>query len=111
MGFLYFFRHLGYGDSSDVEPSEDGLVNDAIFMYKWLSNRTSSKIFVWGHSLGTGISTHALSLLKKEGVSPLGLVLECPFTNMMEEVGEHPLAKVGCFIYILELLIRDSFLR
>lgn len=86
---------IGYGDSSDVEPSEAGLVNDAMFMFKWASNRTSSKIFVWGHSLGTAISTHSVYMLKQEGLSPMGLVLESPFTNMMEEVGEHPLAKVS----------------
>lgn len=45
----------GYGDSSPVEPSEGGLVEDGIFMYKWLEKQANGNpLFVWGHSLGTG---------------------------------------------------------
>ena len=38
-----------------MEPSEDGLVTDGMFMYKWLEKHVNgSPLFVWGHSLGTG---------------------------------------------------------
>lgn len=85
---------VGYGDSSDVDPSEEGVVSDSMFMFKWIANRTSSKIFVWGHSLGTGISTHSLSLLKEEGYKASGLFLESPFNNLKDEISEYPMTQV-----------------
>nr|XP_022910144.1 monoacylglycerol lipase ABHD12-like isoform X1 [Onthophagus taurus] len=88
------YDYRGYGDSSDVNPTEKGLVKDCIFMYKWLKNKTSGKIFVWGHSLGTGLSTHMIAILGKEGIVPSGLILESPFTSMREEISEHPLAQI-----------------
>ena len=45
---------LGYADSSGT-PTEEGVVNDAQFVYDWLKMKThGAHIFVWGHSLGTG---------------------------------------------------------
>lgn len=63
-------------------------------MYKWVRNLTSSNIFVWGHSLGTAISTHTLALLDAENIAPTGLILESPFNNMRDEISEHPFSKV-----------------
>lgn len=55
-------RHLGYhvialdyrgfADSSDISPTEDGVVNDAFAMYRYIKNLTNSAVFVYGHSLG-----------------------------------------------------------
>lgn len=66
-----------------------------MFMYKWIANKTSSKIFVWGHSLGTGVSTHALSLLGEEGYTAAGLILESPFNNLKDEISEYPMTQVN----------------
>jgi hypothetical protein len=45
----------GYGDSSQVEPSEEGVVADTKAVYRWVKSKArGSKIFFWGHSLGTG---------------------------------------------------------
>lgn len=63
-------------------------------MYKWISNRTNSKIFIWGHSLGTGVSTHSLALLKPQGYIAAGLILESPFNNLKDEISEYPMAQV-----------------
>lgn len=88
----------GYGDSSDIDPTEEGLVSDSMYMYKWIANRTSSKIFVWGHSLGTGVSTHSLSLLKADGHMPAGLILESPFNNLKDEISEYPMTQVTILV-------------
>ena len=49
-----FFFSTGYGDSSG-SPSEDGVVSDALFIYRWVRQRKGkSPLFIWGHSLGTG---------------------------------------------------------
>lgn len=46
---------LGYGDSSPVAPSEEGVVRDSKAIYEWIKRRSkNTKIFFWGHSLGTG---------------------------------------------------------
>lgn len=67
-----------------------GVIKDAITVLQWVKNMTSSKIFIWGHSLGTGISTHALHILGLENIHVDGLILESPFNNIRCEVGEHP---------------------
>lgn len=65
-------------------------------LYKWLQKQTTADIYVWGHSLGTALSTHTVKMLKKEGIIPYGLVLESPFTTMREEITLHPIGKVKC---------------
>ncbi|KAL1124721.1 hypothetical protein AAG570_001344, partial [Ranatra chinensis] len=89
------FDYRSYGDSSPVEATEEGVVSDTKAVYKWLKEKAKdSKIFFWGHSLGTGISSHALDDLESEGESITGLVLECPFNNMKDEIRAYPLSKV-----------------
>jgi abhydrolase domain-containing protein 12 len=83
--------YRGYGDSSGV-PTEDGVVADAYFTYKWLRKRSgNSKIFIWGHSLGTGITTKLAKKLCDEGDHPSGIVLEAPFNNIQEAAKHYPL--------------------
>lgn len=84
------FDYRSYGDSTNISPTESGCVKDAISMIQWVRNQTNAKIFVWGHSLGTGISIHALHILSLERIKIDGLILESPFNNMRSEVGEHP---------------------
>ncbi|GLG95799.1 Monoacylglycerol lipase ABHD12 [Gryllus bimaculatus] len=87
------FDYRSYADSTDIEPTEEGVVADGKFMYRWLERRVkSSPLLVWGHSLGTGVSSHVLADLAKEGTQVLGLVLESPFNNLRDEVREHPFA-------------------
>ncbi|KAF5296075.1 hypothetical protein FQA39_LY12697 [Lamprigera yunnana] len=86
------FDYRSYGDSSNVVVSEMGAVRDSMCVYKWVRNLTSANIFVWGHSLGTAISTHMVSLV--EEMSPKGLILESPFNNMRDEIGKHQFAKL-----------------
>lgn len=88
------YDYRSYGDSSDTEPSEVGVVSDSKFIFNWVREKTGSNIFVWGHSLGTAISTHSLALLDAENLTPAGLVLESPFNNMKDEISEHPFSKL-----------------
>ncbi|KRT80701.1 hydrolase, partial [Oryctes borbonicus] len=92
------YDYRGYGDSTDVPPTETGVVSDCLIIYQWVANRTSAKIFIWGHSLGTAISTHAVSILGTQNLRPFGLILESPFTNMREEINEYPLSKLFRFL-------------
>ncbi|XP_075213567.1 lysophosphatidylserine lipase ABHD12 isoform X2 [Lycorma delicatula] len=87
--------YRSYGDSSSVAPDEDGVVTDAKAVYSWVKNHApQSDIFIWGHSLGTGISSHAVLELESEGSHITGLVLEAPFTNLQDEIRDYPIAQL-----------------
>lgn len=87
------FDYRSYGDSSPVECSEHGLVNDALAMYSYIKGVTNSPVFVWGHSLGTGVATHFMSRLVADGLPlPQAVVLESPFSNIRDEVRKHPMS-------------------
>ncbi|XP_076279866.1 lysophosphatidylserine lipase ABHD12 isoform X2 [Lasioglossum baleicum] len=90
------FDYRGYGDSESADLSEVGVVADSKFVLEWLLKKVngSSPVFVWGHSLGTGVSTHVLALLAQENIQPAGLFLESPFNNIADELSEHPLAQI-----------------
>lgn len=51
-----FIMHIGYADSSqDVLMTEEGAVTDSIAVYKYIKSFSqTSRVIVWGHSLGTG---------------------------------------------------------
>lgn len=89
------FDYRGYADSTPISPNETGVVHDAKVVYRYVRERIgSSPLFVWGHSLGTGVSTHAIGDLCLEGERPSGLVLESPFNNIRDEIKFHPLTSI-----------------
>ncbi|CAH1983485.1 unnamed protein product [Acanthoscelides obtectus] len=90
--------YRGYGDSSKAELTETAIVEDIVYVYKWLKNQTNSKIYVWGHSLGTGVATHLISNLKAENISSNGLILETPFTSVTDVMQEHPVMAFYSFL-------------
>lgn len=93
------FDYRSYGDSDKIPPSEDGLVNDGFTVFKYIRSITKNPIIFWGHSLGTGVSSHLLANMEKLGIpnGAKGLILEAPFTNIKDEIREHPFAKVTHF--------------
>lgn len=93
------FDYRSYGDSDKIPPSEDGLVNDGLTVFNYIRKLTNNPVIFWGHSLGTGVSSHLLANLEKNGIqnAPKGLILEAPFTNIKDEIREHPFAKVSLF--------------
>lgn len=106
LGFwVITFDYRGYGDSTGY-VSEEGAVDDIITVYKWLVKEFPSaiNIIVWGHSLGTALSTRALCDLqfdneKCAGRLPDGLVLEAPFNSMDGIMVSYPLTKLIFQIY------------
>lgn len=84
----------GYGDSgSGLPPSELGIVSDMSQIFKWIRFQTKNDIYIWGHSLGTALSTHTVRTLNEEyNIVPSGLILESAFTTMREEI---PATSIG----------------
>ncbi|KAB0792090.1 hypothetical protein PPYR_14051 [Photinus pyralis] len=87
------FDYRSYGDSTDAPLTEEGLVQDTVELYKWLRNRTTADIYVWGHSMGTAVSTLTVSRLRNLNIVPAGLILESPYTTLREEAVLFPPAK------------------
>jgi len=103
------FDYRGYGDSTSISPTEEGVVRDTKAVFRWLKQRMgSSPLFVWGHSLGTGIGTRAVSELCQEGNPPKGLVLEAPFSNMSDEILQHPFSKIFSFVPYMQYVLLDA---
>ncbi|XP_038157719.1 lysophosphatidylserine lipase ABHD12 isoform X2 [Cyprinodon tularosa] len=93
------FDYRGWGDS-DGTPSERGMTSDALFVYDWLKQRMeeSGQLYIWGHSLGTGVATNLVRRLCDRGSPPDALILESPFTNIREEAKSHPFSMVYRFL-------------
>uniref|UniRef100_A0A4W6F0U3 Lysophosphatidylserine lipase ABHD12 n=1 Tax=Lates calcarifer TaxID=8187 RepID=A0A4W6F0U3_LATCA len=88
------FDYRGWGDS-DGSPSEGGMTSDALFIYDWLKQRLDkTPLYIWGHSLGTGVATNLVRRLCDRGSPPDSLILESPFTNIREEAKSHPFSMV-----------------
>ena len=71
--------YRGYGDSSSVYPNEETLLVDAQSTYKWaldhLAQDPGTKIVVYGHSLGTGVTAKLIRALEgQSGSSKIGCV-------------------------------------
>ncbi|CAL4058670.1 unnamed protein product [Meganyctiphanes norvegica] len=89
------FDYRGYADSSKVVPTETGIVHDACVVYRYVKERVgTSPLVVWGHSLGTGVSCHAVSHMCLSGEPPTALILESPFNNIKDEIRYHPLTSI-----------------
>ncbi len=78
--------YRGYGDSEGRTPSEAGLDADARALYEWLhlvKGVPSSRIIIYGHSLGSG---PAVELALREEAA--GLILEGAFTSIPDRGAE-----------------------
>lgn len=98
------FDYRGYGDSTVIGPSTDGLSLDARFIYEWLliqKNVSKDRIIIWGHSLGTGVAIRMLADLN-ENKRPSRLILEAPFDSVSNAVAYHPFSKPFQFIPYFE---------
>ncbi|XP_020565023.1 monoacylglycerol lipase ABHD12 [Oryzias latipes] len=89
------FDYRGWGDS-EGSPSEGGMTSDALFVYDWLKQQIgkTKPLYIWGHSLGTGVATNLVRRLCDRGNPPDALILESPFTNIREEAKCHPFSMV-----------------
>ena len=78
--------YRGYGDSEARRPSETGVYADARALYDWLrtvKGVPSSRIIIYGHSLGAGPATELA--LHAEAA---GLILEGAFTSVPDRGAE-----------------------
>ena len=85
------FDYRGFGDST-CTPSERGLMEDALLEWGWIhTHAPRSRVFIWGHSLGSAVATHlSQELWEKRSVHPKGVILDAPFTSMIEAATNHP---------------------
>ena len=84
------FDYKGFGDS-DCYPSESGLMEDGLLVWQWIKQYASDRnIYIWGHSLGSGATTYLTANLTASGDSPTGILLDAPFTTIIEAAINHP---------------------
>ncbi|XP_044750737.1 lysophosphatidylserine lipase ABHD12-like [Coccinella septempunctata] len=92
------FDYRCFGDSSKAILSEYGLVRDCVHIFKWLRNRTSSSIYVWGQSLGSALCIETVYMLNKENIIPKGMILEASFTTLREAVLDSPVGRIFSWV-------------
>ncbi|XP_076463922.1 lysophosphatidylserine lipase ABHD12-like isoform X2 [Babylonia areolata] len=86
------FDYRGFADSSG-EMSEARMVEDTVTVFRWVKQRAgASPVFLWGHSLGTGVATHVARVLSSNNEAPDGIVLEAAFNNIHDLVEAVPLS-------------------
>lgn len=110
MGFnIVTFDYRGFGDSPGNMPSENSVVEDVRIMLQWVENNFfDHNIFVWGHSLGTGVSVRFISSLEDSSHRISGLVLESPFVNLEEAGKQFPIAKIFDFLPLTKGVISNA---
>ncbi len=82
-------EYRGYGGSSG-NPSVQNILDDALVQFDWLKNHGAEKIFVAGHSLGTG---PAIYLAANRDVA--AVALEAPYSQLVKAASDrYPLLPV-----------------
>nr|XP_054323838.1 lysophosphatidylserine lipase ABHD12 isoform X2 [Pongo pygmaeus] len=91
---VFTFDYRGWGDSMGT-PSERGMTYDALHVFDWIKARSGDNpVYIWGHSLGTGVATNLVRRLCERETPPDALILESPFTNIREEAKSHPFSVI-----------------
>lgn len=78
--------YRSYGDSTG-SPSEEGFAEDARAVWDWLTKKQSvdpRRIVLLGESLGCAVAIRLAQEQCAAGAPPAGLVLEAPFTSMLD---------------------------
>ena len=91
---LLALSYRGYGGSSG-QPSEEGLIRDALAAYDFAAARyATQRLVLWGELLGTAVAI-ALAAERKVG----GLILDAPFTSIADVgAAAYPFVPVRWFI-------------
>jgi len=114
MGFYVLaIDYRGFGDSSPVQLREETVVADARSALGWITSKLGEKVkvLVWGHSLGSSISSHMVADFDLEtggNSSVSGLVLESPFNNMKDEVMTFKAAKALQMVVDVGSVLKQS---
>ena len=104
------FDYKGFGDS-DCSPSESGLMEDGLLVWQWIKTHAPlANMYIWGHSLGSGATIYLTSNLTASGTSPSGILLDAPFTTIIDAAYHHPFSTpYWPFIDIFKKLSLDFF--
>ncbi|GFQ86228.1 lysophosphatidylserine lipase ABHD12, partial [Trichonephila clavata] len=88
------FDYRGFGDSTYLSPTAKTLEEDATAMFQWLKKYVpTSRIIVWGHSMGTGIALRLSQALANDVANnPFAVILEAPFTSIADATRTFPLS-------------------
>mmetsp|Transcript_50713 Transcript_50713/g.91477 ORF Transcript_50713/g.91477 Transcript_50713/m.91477 type:complete len:334 (-) Transcript_50713:30-1031(-) len=108
---IFAFDYRGYGHS-EGQPSEEGLIEDALTSWQWLSSAAAdgridgSRVFIFGRSLGGAVSIALASELLKRGekMLPQGIILENTFVSISALVD-------SLFPIVAFKSLKDRFLR
>ena len=97
--YVLAIDYRGYGDSSKLTPRQTTMVKDASAAFDWLKKNShpSASIFIWGHSLGTGVTSklsHDLTFPEGTFSRLSGIFLEAPFNRMLDEVKTFRLSRI-----------------
>ncbi|KAJ1982038.1 hypothetical protein H4R33_005113 [Dimargaris cristalligena] len=80
----------GYGDSDGLPNSETLVVSDAVAMWDYIVQHAPAKrIFIYGHSMGSGIATQLCRTVEQRGETAFGLCLEGAFSSMPQVIFEY----------------------
>ena len=92
-------EYRGYGDSDDVPPSEPGLKLDSEAALRFISDHPSidsSRIFIFGRSLGGAVGFHLAQYAEKTSLQVAGIIVENTFTSISDMV-DHLMPYVKLF--------------
>ena len=82
-------EYRGYGGSSG-DPSADDILKDSLTVYDWYNTDNSEWVFLYGHSLGTGIASYVSA-----NRSVKSIVLEAPYSRLSDvAASKHPIFPV-----------------
>ncbi len=77
--------YRGFGNSTDVLPSEEGVVEDAMAAWRWLGTQHPDRPrYVFGHSLGGAVAVQLAAKLADAptALAPRGVIVEGTFTSI-----------------------------
>lgn len=81
--------YRGFGNSTDVLPSEQGVVEDALAAWRWLGEHHPGRPrYVFGHSLGGAVAVQMAAALADApaDAAPRGVIVEGTFTSIGDMV-------------------------
>lgn len=79
--------YRGFGDSTPLIPTEQGVKEDALAVYNYVKKNyqiDGKRMILVGHSLGTGIATYLAKHMSEAQDTPSGLILLAPYTSIPE---------------------------
>mmetsp|Transcript_14431 Transcript_14431/g.22265 ORF Transcript_14431/g.22265 Transcript_14431/m.22265 type:complete len:372 (-) Transcript_14431:41-1156(-) len=86
---ILMVEYRGFGDSDDVKPSEAGLKRDSEAALRFISQHPqidSSKLFIFGRSLGGAVGFHLAQYAEQQNIKVAGLIVENTFQSISRMV-------------------------